>query len=250
MRSPVLALLAAARPSVGDYVGRTVGVYDSIEQVAEEFGEAPPPTAVRAANRRRAADLGFAGVQNVQIDPPTFDAEEEFARPLAAHLRCDACHAFAHQTKKRLFEATDGRERALDAAARIDFFAALCREALDDYGVKEIADAKGWKRNRLSGPGTEADYVTAMMTGGGPWPGRLRQRCGEIVGDVGEDALYAMWLRDGKELTNTVCVDATGDCDVRVDPPKVKVTAPRGGAFERKFRKPPKKKKKKDDAEL
>ena len=89
-----------------------------------------------------------------------------------------------------------------------------------------------------------------MMTGGGPWPGRLRQRCGEIVGDVGEDALYAMWLRDGKELTNTVCVDATGDCDVRVDPPKVKVTAPRGGAFERKFRKPPKKKKKKDDAEL
>ena len=45
-------------------------------------------------------------------------------------------------------------------------------------------------------------------------------------------------------------VDATADCDVRVDPPKVKVTAPRGGAFERKFRKPPKKKKKQDDAEL
>ena len=86
-----------------------------------------------------------------------------------------------------------------------------------------------------------------------PFPTRLQERLSFqhlIHLKFAGDACKCTLLRDGKELTNTVCVDATADCEVRVDPPKVKVTAPRGGAFERKFRKPPKKKKKKDEAEL
>lgn len=33
-----------------------------------------------------------------------------------------------------------------------------------------------------------------VIQGGGQWPNRLLRRCGEIVGEVGEDVIYSMYV--------------------------------------------------------
>ena len=207
-------------------------LYDSLESVAQSFGDTAPPTSVQAANRRRASTIRDAeAIQQMRVEPPEkeFDEEEADSEKLPSHMHCDACHALTFQAKKLFREATDGGARRLDEYEVGDLLEKLCRYALTDYGVKHIEG-----RRRLSGPGTWAEGVTSMMTGGGKWPKRLYTRCMETIGDIGEEAFYEMWLRDRQELPNTVCVDATQDCAERAVPRK----RPKVEAAKKKKKKP------------
>ena len=57
---------------------------------------------------------------------------------------------------------------------------------LSGYGVKAING-----KNVLSGPGLPAGDQPGVLMGGAKWPGRLMNKCGELVGDHGEDEIVA-----------------------------------------------------------
>ena len=71
----------------------------------------------------------------------------------------------------------------------------------DNYGIKPVQGT-----NRLSGEGLAASDVPGMLSGGGKWPNRLLDKCGQVVGEVGEENVYTAYQH---AATNTAKEEGT-----------------------------------------
>eukprot|EP00658_Telonema_sp_P-2_P022262 TRINITY_DN18897_c0_g1_i7.p2 TRINITY_DN18897_c0_g1~~TRINITY_DN18897_c0_g1_i7.p2 ORF type:complete len:145 (+),score=11.56 TRINITY_DN18897_c0_g1_i7:335-769(+) len=81
-------------------------------------------------------------------------------------------------------------------------------QGLAQYGVKAVNG-----RNRLSGPGLESSDKPGILMGGSKWPGRLANRCGELLGEHGEEEIYGVYAR-GEDLFGLVCAE---DCAAEIE---------------------------------
>jgi len=163
---------------------------------------------------------GTDGMDKIgSFTPPEMNAEETDSVVLPRRLRCDACRAIAYQMGEGLVAAnrpgssytTKKGKKRMKESVYLEAFDKTCRGNKDNpdaglggYGIKNVDG-----RNRLSGPGLpEADKPGVMM-GGSKWPGRLGNKCGELVGEFGEDEIYDAFV-SGKPLFDYLCEE---DCD-------------------------------------
>eukprot|EP00795_Rhopilema_esculentum_P008099 gene8099-14015_t len=134
--------------------------------------------------------------------------EEQHSQHVPVNLKCDACTAVAYQMARILGDAerkVGGRK--LKESEYLDVFEKACDwEVYQDYGIKNVNGV-----NRISGDGLEAKDVPGMLGGGGKWPGRLAEKCGLLVGEIGEDEIYAEF-RKKKNLKKLLCKVSTKDC--------------------------------------
>lgn len=85
-------------------------------------------------------------------------------------------------------------------------------KGLSGYGVKTIEGV-----NKLSGPGLPVADLPGILMGGAKWPGRLKNKCGEIMGEYGEDEIMATFEKGfGKgwgagALFTDFCKDSCSD---------------------------------------
>ncbi|XP_032825300.2 LOW QUALITY PROTEIN: marginal zone B- and B1-cell-specific protein [Petromyzon marinus] len=136
-----------------------------------------------AASKDAADGLGTAG-GTLSFQTPELSDEEGHSQHMPQHLRCDACRAIAYQMQEHLSRAVQKRE--LPESELLDTMEQCCSQSWNDYGVKELSGQK-----RLSGPGLEAQDAMGMMMGGGKWPFRLLQMCHALLGELGEEEIYA-----------------------------------------------------------
>ena len=85
-------------------------------------------------------------------------------------------------------------------------------QGLSQYGVKTIDGV-----NKLSGPGLAASDQAGILMGGAKWPGRLMNKCGEMIGEYGEDGIMAAFERGfakkhgAEALFEAFCKDSCSD---------------------------------------
>lgn len=138
--------------------------------------------------------------------------EEEHSMhiPGSFEMQCDACTAVAYQLTAHLKKAEEKRpslkKKGLSESEYLDIIEDVCENAWENYGIKTVNGM-----NRLSGDGLEAKDVAGMMQGGGKWPGRLREKCSTLAGDVGEDEIYKEYRKKG-DLSSFLCKEFTVDC--------------------------------------
>ncbi|XP_078731625.1 marginal zone B- and B1-cell-specific protein [Lampetra fluviatilis] len=147
-----------------------------------------------AASKDAADGLGTAGGR-MSFQTPELSDEEGHSQHMPQHLRCDACRAIAYQMQEHLSRALHKRpaprkglsgRSELPESELLDTLEQCCSQSWNDYGVKELSGQK-----RLSGPGLEAQDAMGMMMGGGKWPFRLLQMCHAMLGELGEEEIYA-----------------------------------------------------------
>merc|ERR1712166_870497 len=148
--------------------------------------------------------------------PPETSAEENDSVVLPRHLRCDACRAVTHVMAEQLKKMTDkpgstyktkkGKTR-MKESVYLEAIETTCRgeQGKPDNG-----------RNRLSGPGLTASDLPGVIMGGSKWPGRLGNKCGELVGEHGEDEIYDAFA-GGKSLFRFMCSDDCHGDDFKED---------------------------------
>lgn len=125
---------------------------------------------------------------------PTTD-EEHYADQLPNEHRCNGCKGVAFQIDKALQELMPkGGKRTL---AEHEFTEAMeCRTKIyDDYGLKKLAD----KSRVLVGPGLPNTDDQGSVFGGAKWPTRMARYCGMLVGDLGEEEVYRLWVSHGSD---------------------------------------------------
>eukprot|EP00112_Aurelia_sp_Birch-Aquarium-sp1_P022011 Seg607.5 transcript_id=Seg607.5/GoldUCD/mRNA.D3Y31 product="Marginal zone B- and B1-cell-specific protein" protein_id=Seg607.5/GoldUCD/D3Y31 len=146
--------------------------------------------------------------EKMTFSMPKMTEEEQHSQHMPQNLKCDACTAVAFQMAKHLEKAERKiGGKALKESDYLDIFEKVCDwEVYQDYGIKSANGV-----NRISGEGLEAKDVPGMLGGGGKWPGRLAERCGTLVGEIGEDEIYAEY-RKKKSLTNFLCNVSSKDC--------------------------------------
>lgn len=139
---------------------------------------------------------------------PDMTDEEQHSEHVPYNLKCDACMAVVYQMEKQLQRAEKkSGGKALKESDYLDAFEKACEwSSYENYGIKSVNGV-----NRISGEGLEANDVPGMLGGGGKWPGRISQRCGTLVGDIGEDDIY-MEYRKRKSLEDFLCKEQSKDC--------------------------------------
>lgn len=152
----------------------------------------------------------------MRFETPKMSEEEQFSphTPKSFEITCDACSAIAYQLTKALNKAESMRPKSkqskpLSESEYLDVFESVCdnQDIWNEYGLKTVRGV-----NRLSGEGLEAKDVPGMMQGGGKWPGRLIQKCGQFSGDLGEDVIYEEGYRKARDLKTFLCKENTKDC--------------------------------------
>lgn len=139
---------------------------------------------------------------------PEVTEEEQHSMHIPSNMACDACTAVAYQVSLHLKKAEAKKRKPLIESEYLDLFDWICHtNTFNDYGIKAVNGV-----NRLSGDGTEAKDVPGMMQGGGKWPGRLGEKCGTMIGDIGEDEVYAEYRKTKGDLLNLFCKVSTKDC--------------------------------------
>jgi hypothetical protein len=159
--------------------------------------------------------------------PPETSAEENDSVVLPRHLRCDGCRAVTHVMAEQLKKMTEkpgstyktkkGKTR-MKESVYLEAIETTCRgeqgkpdNGLGAYGIKAVNG-----RNRLSGPGLTASDLPGVIMGGSKWPRRLRNKCGELVGEHGEDEIYDAFARS-KSLFSFMCSDDCHGDDFKED---------------------------------
>ena len=140
-------------------------------------------------------------VGGMSMKMPELDDEERMSSGMPAHFRCAGCAAVAWQLGAA-FSAAEALLPRSNAARRlgelgaIETVEAVCGGPQWDqqYGVKSPlgggGGGGGGKGKMLSGPGLPAEDEPGVMAGGGPWGGRVRDMCGALTGEDGEDEFY------------------------------------------------------------
>eukprot|EP00658_Telonema_sp_P-2_P022260 TRINITY_DN18897_c0_g1_i4.p2 TRINITY_DN18897_c0_g1~~TRINITY_DN18897_c0_g1_i4.p2 ORF type:complete len:175 (+),score=43.94 TRINITY_DN18897_c0_g1_i4:193-717(+) len=157
------------------------------------------------------------------FSPPQLTAEEEKSSVMPKHLLCDACRAVSYQMGRYLDEfnkpgntyTNKNGETRIKESAYLEALELTCNgdrkrpdQGLAQYGVKAVNG-----RNRLSGPGLESSDKPGILMGGSKWPGRLANRCGELLGEHGEEEIYGVYAR-GEDLFGLVCAE---DCAAEIE---------------------------------
>lgn len=137
---------------------------------------------------------------------PTTD-EEHFADQLSDEHRCNGCKGVAFQIDKALMELMpkDSKRALLEH----EYTEAMeCRTKIyDDYGLKKLAD----KTRVLVGPGLEHTKDDGSVFGGAKWPPRMARFCGSLIGDLGEEETYKLWVEHGSEgFSKALCSASCG----------------------------------------
>jgi len=130
---------------------------------------------------------------------PELDDEERMSSGMPAHFRCAGCAAVAWQlgaafTAAEALLPRSNAARRLGELGAIETVESVCGGPQWDqqYGVKSPLGGGGGvgKGKMLSGPGLPAEDEPGVMAGGGPWGGRVRDMCGALTGEDGEDEFY------------------------------------------------------------
>ena len=149
--------------------------------------------------------------------------EESVGSAVPASMRCDACHAIAHQLTEAMAHAQGRSTTALPEGKVIDVLEAVCEGKLrpktlgtgDNYRVVEqhwgeycIKEIGG--ENRMAGPGCPIEDQSGYAQFG-MMKTRLEKKCFEVLGEHDEAEIYA-WYRkhrvennDGEHLRDMVC---------------------------------------------
>merc|ERR1712086_6190 len=125
--------------------------------------------------------------------PPETSAEENDSVVLPRHLRCDACRAVTHVMAEQLKKMTE--------------------KPGSTYKTKK--GKTRMKETTCRGEQGKPDLPGVIM-GGSKWPGRLGNKCGELVGEHGEDEIYDAFA-GGKSLFSFMCSDDCHGDDFKED---------------------------------
>ena len=126
---------------------------------------------------------------------------------VAPELRCAACQAVAHQVQKafRAEQEKDGA-RTLKETGVYAAIETACNAGMLGYGVKAVGASAV-----LGGEGTPGDALPGPHVGDAGWDHRMARFCKGVVGDVGEEDMYADFA-DGKNMTEQLCLQHTRHC--------------------------------------
>ena len=132
----------------------------------------------------------LASPESLSFKPPKLTGEERGSILTPSNLQCDACIAVSYQIEKALFLAERlYNTNQLSESKLYETLDTTCSSnRFDNYGIKPVQGT-----NRLSGDGLAASDVPGMLSGGGKWPNRLLDKCGQVVGEVGEENVYAAY---------------------------------------------------------
>lgn len=123
-------------------------------------------------------------------------------------MKCDACKILAKQFTSAFDKENNKRpslKKKLSESTIIDILEGECESEFKNVGVKEIKGVK-----RLSGPGMAIQDAPGVMQGGGKWPFRMQSLCSDIVGEVGDEEIYELYLK-GK-LESHLCLTKYKSC--------------------------------------
>lgn len=216
-----------------------------------------------------AASVPSAGAQpehaeSLSFTPPQLSDEEQEAHGTPASMRCDACVAITWNIFQRFLkaEALLPRSRENSKLYESELFEItdeVCeRRVFNNYGVKTVDG-----RNRLSGDGLAAGDEPGMLMGGGQWPRRMGDACGNILGDLGEEEVYTTFraavggvrkasdalLRFAEQVCThpvvNMCEGKAMAESLLADPTKTDAPPPRAARSKKRKKKKKKKKKRK-----
>jgi hypothetical protein len=161
--------------------------------------------------------LSLTPLKSISFKAPKLTGEERASILTPSNLQCDACIAVSFQIEKAIFLAERSHNtNKIDISLLYETLETVCNSnRFDNYGIKAIDGI-----NRLSGEGLAASEVAGMLSGGGKWPGRLLDKCGQVIGEVGEENVYAAYKRahniankKGFEFATELCIrEETKDC--------------------------------------
>merc|ERR1712086_393614 len=146
---------------------------------------------------------------------PELSQEEEKSSVLPANMHCSACRAVTYQMSvqlpavksksSNLYTNKKGQKKVKESAY-LEAFDKICHgekdkpdSGLGGYGVKPLNGV-----NVLSGPGLPAASQPGILMGGSKWPGRLGNKCGEMLGELGEEEIWTAFS-SGENLFKTFC---------------------------------------------
>jgi len=152
-----------------------------------DLGASTSTTTVSRLQRHELPEDGFIW--------PTTD-EEHFADFMPYEHHCMACRGVAFQVDKALRELMpkDGKR----SIAEHEYIEAMeCRTSIyEDYGLKKLVD----KRRHLVGPGLPWDEDPGSVFGGAKWPSRMARFCGNMIGELGEEEVYKLWIEHASKI--------------------------------------------------
>jgi hypothetical protein len=133
--------------------------------------------------------------------------EESVGSAIPASMRCDACHAIAHQLTEAMAHAQGRSTLALPEGKVIDVLEAVCEGKLrpkqlgtgenyrvveqhwGEYCIKEIGG-----ENRMAGPGCPIEDQSGYAQFG-MMKTRLEKKCFEVLGEHDEAEIYSWYRR-------------------------------------------------------
>ena len=123
---------------------------------------------------------------------------------------CDACRAVAHQVPKA-FEAELVKlgSSKLGEVGVFEAIEAACNAGMVGYGTKSVG--AGAHEKVLSGEGTPGHRLPGPHFGDAGWDHRMSRFCKALVGDVGEEEVYAEFA-EGRNMTEQLCAQHTRHC--------------------------------------
>ena len=199
--------------------------------------------------------------EKLSFKTPQQTNEEKHSIVMPSNLNCDACLAVQYQLEKSLFFALQ-KYKKLDDIHLYETLENTCAvQHFNDYGIKPVNNI-----NRLSGNGLAASDIPGMLSGGGKWPGRLVDKCYQVIGEIGEENIYKSYqaTNDGTvsepfQFAQTICLRGDGiqDCktleelETLIAKPKPKPSKDKKTKKKKKKKKKRKRKKNKEmDSEL
>lgn len=207
-RALLLVLLAAL---IGAEDAEDEAAFAEFEDEDPDIADSDGPQAAKSGTRATTTTTTSSRLRRDELPEdgfvwPTTD-EEHFADQLPDEHRCNGCKGVAFQIDKALKELMpkDGK-RALQEHEYTE--AMECRTKIyDDYGLKKLAD-----RSRvLVGPGLANGDDEGSVFGGAKWPPRMARFCGKLIGDLGEEEAYKLWVEHGAEgFSEALCSVSCG----------------------------------------
>jgi len=149
-------------------------------------------------------------VQQMKIQAPTLNEEDQFGYSMPQEYRCASCKAVVFHLNAA-FKARHPKSRKMKEWEYTELFEETCRSAFDGYGLKLVNG-----KNALSGPGLPqedlAEGGAAIQMGGDGWKNRMSAICRMLVNDkVGEEDLYEMYQNAG-QIPESMCWNEAAQC--------------------------------------
>jgi len=181
----------------------------------DDFGKEVPDT-VKELNLGGVKDEGKSkpppGMSSISYKQPELTEEEQKSQYFPKSFLCDACQIVTYElgtdlAKKESKIPKKKKKRTLGEIDLLEVIEEVCdRKKFDTYAVQTMDG-----QIALKGPAFPQRDDPGMSMGGGLWPVRYSNYCGNIMERVYEDEIYAAY-RQGN-LFNELCMTGSGSKD-------------------------------------